>query len=90
MIANLNAIISRLIALPHETEWVEFKHNFHSPEEIGERLSALSNSAALVGEPFGYLVFGVENETHKVVGTTFMPKHIRKEMRKLRCGCSIV
>ncbi len=76
--SNLTTIISRLIALPHETEWVEFKHNFHSPEEIGERISALSNSAALVGEPFGYLVFGIENETHNVVGTTFHAKAYKK------------
>lgn len=78
MVPNLTAIISRLIVLPHETEWVEFKHNFHSPEEIGERISALSNSAALVGEPFGYIVFGVENETHEVVGTTFHAKAYKK------------
>ena len=41
------SLIEQLAALPVETEWVEFKLNFHSPEEIGERISALSNSACL-------------------------------------------
>lgn len=43
---DLNRLLAFLVALPKETEWLEFKANFHSEEEIGERLSALSNSAA--------------------------------------------
>lgn len=80
---NLTDTLSRLIALPHETEWVEFKQNFHSPEEIGERISALSNSANLVGEPYGYIVFGIENELHEVVGTTFKAKSHKKGNEEL-------
>ena len=57
-----------------EQEWLEFKHNFHSPEEIGKRISALANSACLAGKKFGYLVFGVEDGTHNIVGTSFSPK----------------
>jgi predicted HTH transcriptional regulator len=45
--AQLSALLIELLALPHETEWVEWKHNNESPELIGETLSALSNSAAL-------------------------------------------
>lgn len=67
-------ILKRLIALPAESEWVEFKHNFHSAEEIGERISAISNSAALLAKPFGYLVFGVKDETHEIIGTIFKAK----------------
>lgn len=67
-------LVPALIKQPTEQEWLEFKHNFHSPEEIGERISALANGACLVGKKFGYLVFGVEDATHKVVGTTFQPK----------------
>lgn len=44
---ELKKLVDTLTALPHETEWVEFKLNFHSPEEIGERISALSNSACI-------------------------------------------
>ena len=52
-----------------ESEWIEFKQNFHSKEEIGERISALSNSAYLCNMPYGYIIFGVHSETLQVVGT---------------------
>ena len=40
--AELIKLINTLTKFTQETEWVEFKQNFHSPEEIGERISALS------------------------------------------------
>ena len=80
---GLTQLLDKLVSLPQETEWVEFKHNFHSEEEIGQRLSALSNSAALLNKPFGYLVFGVEDGTHKIVGTTFKAKRQKKGNEEL-------
>jgi len=71
---NLIQLLKSLIALPQETEWVEFKHNNDNPEDIGEYLSALANSAALHGKEGGYLVWGVEDGSHKVVGTTVQPR----------------
>ncbi|MCM1042085.1 MAG: putative DNA binding domain-containing protein [Bacteroides sp.] len=76
-------LLNRLISFPQETEWLEFKHNFHSEEEIGKRLSALSNSAALLNKPFGYLVFGIEDGTHSIVGTTFKAKCHKKGNEEL-------
>ena len=38
-------LINDLIKQPNESEWVEFKLNYHSAEEIGERISALANGA---------------------------------------------
>lgn len=35
----------------------------------------MSNNAALAGRPYGYLVFGVEDGTHSIIGTTFHAKH---------------
>lgn len=67
-------IVDSLGKLPNETEWVEFKVNNYKPDDIGEYVSALSNSAALCGEPTAFLVWGIENETHKVVGTKFRPR----------------
>ncbi len=64
-------LIARLRSQPRESEWLEFKANLSNPEEIGEYVSALSNSAALHGEPFGYLVWGVEDGTHELIGTSF-------------------
>ena len=71
-------LIEELRALPQEREWVEFKENNYNPQIIGEYISALSNSACLENKEFGYLVFGIENETHQIVGTSFKPKEEKK------------
>ncbi|MBI5744138.1 MAG: ATP-binding protein [Elusimicrobia bacterium] len=71
--AEIIAKLPELLALPAETEWVEFKHNNSNPQEIGEYISSLSNSACLHKKDRGYLIFGVENDTHRVIGTTFNP-----------------
>lgn len=69
----LIGLVRELCKLPHETEWVEFKENNDEPQEIGEYLSALANSAALAGKAFAYLVWGVRDADHAVVGTRFAP-----------------
>ncbi len=69
----LLSILGELRKLPGETEWVEFKHNNANPDEIGEYISALSNSAALLGKVNAWLVWGVDNESHDVIGTIFDP-----------------
>jgi ATP-dependent DNA helicase RecG len=71
--AELTALLDRLRAEPRETEWLEFKSNRHEPQLLGEYLSALANSASLLGKPRAYLVFGIEDGTHAVAGTTFDP-----------------
>jgi len=67
------ALIDSLRALTAETEWFEFKRNRYEPHLLGEYLSALANEACLRGQPRGYLVFGIDDATHKIVGTTFDP-----------------
>lgn len=74
----LTGLVRELCKLPKETEWVEFKHNNSNPKQIGEYTSALSNAAALNGKAFGYLVWGIEDETHNVVGTSFSPSTTKK------------
>lgn len=66
-------ILAELRKLPRETEWVEFKHNNDDADEMGQYLSALSNAAALSGKVQAYLVWGVDDTTHDVVGTRFDP-----------------
>ncbi len=68
---DLIALVDRLRALPTETEWLEFKGNHAEPQQIGEYLSALANEASLCNQPRGYLVFGVDDASHEVVGTRF-------------------
>ncbi|HEY6874569.1 MAG TPA: ATP-binding protein [Geobacteraceae bacterium] len=75
---ELHDLLEKLVALPKETEWVEFKCNNNDPEEIGKRLSAVANGACLHRQANGYLVFGVEDGTHRIVGTDFHPKSARK------------
>lgn len=67
------ALIDRLRALPTETEWFELKRNRYEPQQLGEYLSALANAACLSGQPRGYLLFGIDDATHEVVGTDFDP-----------------
>ena len=73
----LISLIRELCNLSIETEWVEFKHNNDNPSEIGEYLSALANAAALNGKASAYLIWGVRNIDHAVVGTTFNPRASR-------------
>lgn len=47
---DLSAVLDRLRAEPHETEWLEFKTNDYPPQDIGEYISALANSACLLGK----------------------------------------
>jgi len=71
---KLQTLVRELVALPKETDWVEFKHNKANPWEIGEYISALANSAFLCGKPCGYLLWGVDDDGGKIVGTTFRPR----------------
>ncbi|WP_237213005.1 ATP-binding protein [Falsiroseomonas oryziterrae] len=72
------ALVDRLRALPAETEWVEFKIGNHDPKKIGELASAVSNGARLADCPCGYIVWGVADSTHDVVGTEFNPSTVKQ------------
>lgn len=76
--AYLAGLVQELLKLPRETEWLELKHNNSDPDEIGEYISALANSAALNGKATGFLLWGIEDGTHAVLGTTFSPHAVRK------------
>lgn len=66
-------LLEELINHKTENEWIEFKVDNYEPQLIGEYISALSNAAALHGKESGYLVYGVKDVTHEVVGTEFKP-----------------
>ena len=71
--SRLVHLVDELRQLARETEWVEFKKNFHPPQTIGEYISALANAACLKYKPKAYLFYGIEDGTHEVVGTSFDP-----------------
>ena len=79
----LRSLLQELIKLPKETEWVEFKQNNADPQSMGEYISALANSAALLGKQSAYLVWGVDNATHTVTGTNFTPSNTRHKQQEL-------
>ncbi|MBP6888271.1 MAG: putative DNA binding domain-containing protein [Candidatus Pacebacteria bacterium] len=68
---ELKELLESLCSLTDETEVVEFKENNSNKDEIGKRISAISNSANLLEKKKGYLVFGVRDKTHEIVGTSF-------------------
>lgn len=72
------SLVQELIKQPNETEWLEFKHNNNDPEIIGQYISALSNSAALHNKTNAYMLWGIEDESHQVLGTTFKPSTTTK------------
>ena len=74
----IKSLVNEIIKLPNETEWIEFKHNNEDPQMIGEYISALSNSAALNGKTNGYILWGVDDTTHEILGTTFTPSSAKK------------
>lgn len=70
---DLQTLLEELCLLPEEQQWVEFKLNKGSisNEEIGEYISAISNGATIANKPFGYMVWGVEDQTQIIKGTNF-------------------
>ena len=71
-------LISELCKHPSETEWIEFKVNNSNPETIGKNISALANSAVLHGRTRAYIVWGIEDETHDMIGTKLFSYKMKK------------
>lgn len=80
----LTDLVRELCKLPQETEWVEFKVGQEDPQIIGKNISALANSAALEGKSFAYIVWGIRDEDHVVVGTSFNPRSKRVGNEELK------
>lgn len=68
---DIKQIVLDLCALDDEWEWFEFKENWFQPETLGEYVSALSNAAAFHYKKYAFFIWGVTNEAHEIVGTTF-------------------
>lgn len=67
-------LVDDLRSQPAETEWLEFKTSLWDPKKIGQLVSALSNSARLCEQKAGFLVWGIDDTTHNVVGTNIEPQ----------------
>ena len=69
MMGNISILVKELCKLPKEAGWIEFKHNNCQPTMVGEDISALANSATLNDRDFAYMIWGVDDITHEIVGT---------------------
>jgi predicted HTH transcriptional regulator len=81
--SELCELLEELCSEPHEQQWLEFKMNNKDPVMIGEDISALSNGATLANKVFGYLIFGVEDDTQEIKGTTIRFDKIKKGNQNL-------
>lgn len=79
----LESLLQELRKLPKETEWLEFKSSYAEPKQIGEYLSALANSATLLGKSNAYLVWGIDSNTHEIIGTNFKPSQTNVKNEEL-------
>ncbi len=82
---ELTLLLDGLIAT-WENEVAEFKQandNF-STDDIGKYFSALANEANLRGTDFGWLVFGVNNQSRSVIGTTYRQEAERLHQLKMQ------
>lgn len=61
--------IKQLLKQPNEEAWFDFKENWFDPNGIGEYISAIANVCATIDKEYGYLIWGIKDKTHKVVGT---------------------
>lgn len=67
---NKIEVFENLISFKDEYEWLDFKENWFSKDEIGEYISAIANGAALSGREYGYVVWGIRDSDKKIVGTS--------------------
>ena len=80
---NLERLILELCKLDNETEWVEFKHNNYDPFMIGNDISALANSATLHEKQKAYMLWGIHDKTHEIVGTDYDLQSLKKGQQEI-------
>lgn len=81
MMINLDILIES----DTETEVLEFKEakQSFSKDKLGQYFSALGNEANLRGREYGYIVFGINDKTHKIVGTDISDKQLNEFKKEI-------
>jgi len=82
-VENLDKLVNELRNLPNETQWLEFKHNNYEPTMIGQDISALANSAAMCEKSSAYMLWGIDDKTHEIVGTDYNLQTLKKGNQEL-------
>lgn len=72
---ELIQLLESILCLGSESEVIEFKRasNGYDTQKLGAYFSALSNEANLKRKECGWLIFGVNDSDHQVVGTNYKP-----------------
>jgi len=73
----INDIVEEVRKHSYELPWIEFKRNNCNPQEIGEYISALANTAALYNQEHAFMIWGIDDKSHDIVGTTFCPQEAK-------------
>ena len=84
MIGNIDILVKEFCKLSKEVGWVEFKHNNCEPNMIGEDISALANTDTLNDRNYAYMIWGVDDTTHEIIGTEVrlqMEKTVEQELK---------
>lgn len=80
LVETLNDLVQHV-----ENEVVEFKlaSNNFDLHKLGQYFSAISNEANLRNKKYGWLIFGVDDTTHKFFGTNYKNNPVSLEKLKL-------
>lgn len=70
---NFCNLIKALLQEPTETEWLEFKKGNADATVIGRDISALANGALICQHNHAYMIWGIEDKSHAIIGTHFSP-----------------
>ena len=80
---NLTKLVYELLKKNEELPWLEFKHNNYDPQMIGRDICALANGAALDEKQFAYMLWGIDDKTHEIVGTAYNLHNLKKGNEEL-------
>ncbi len=80
---SLHNLMEELTRHSNELPWLEFKHDNYDPYMIGRDISALANGAALSDKSCAYMVWGVDDETHEIIGTNYDLQTLKKGSQEL-------
>ena len=80
---ELNKILDELLLNP-ENECVEFKkaENNFDIDSLGKYFSALGNEANLKNKQYSWIIFGVDDKTHKLTNTNFYSDNNFNKVKK--------
>ena len=68
------ALVDDLRTNSTENGILEFKRGNEDPKVIAKLCSAFSNSARIEQQDYAYVVWGIDDDSHNIVGTTFDPE----------------